>query len=98
MGNGVSLIPAEKVRMVMAWQGKNRHYLADSLRRRHIDSTAFKCGYGESAKDLVDEIIEQTPTVLEQVSAELPPVFPERLARCIFAGLAASAQRLQDPK
>jgi serine/threonine-protein kinase HipA len=48
IGHGPNLISPQKVKMAMAWLGKRRHYLADSTLRRHIDATAFKCGYGAS--------------------------------------------------
>lgn len=95
IGHGPNLISPQKVKMAMAWPGKNRHYLADSTLRRHFDATAFKCGYGVSADDMVEELIAQTPRALEQVAAELPPGFPRQLADSIFSGLRSSASRLK---
>lgn len=95
IGHGPSLIPPQKVKMAMAWIGKNRHYLADSIQRRHMDATAFKCGYGATADDLVAEIIAQTPGVLDRVAAELPAGFPQILVDSILNGLSDSAKRLK---
>jgi serine/threonine-protein kinase HipA len=94
IGHGPNLIPPQKVKMAMAWLGKRRHYLADSTLRRHFDATAFKCGYGASADDIVEELIAQTPMVLDLVAAELPPGFPQQLADSIFSGLRSSTTSL----
>ncbi|MEC5159999.1 MULTISPECIES: hypothetical protein [unclassified Janthinobacterium] len=80
--------------MAMAWLGKNRHYLADGIQRRHILTTLQKCGYGDSPDKLVDELIAQTPDVIDRVAAELPRDFPAGLAKAIFDGLRVSAARL----
>ncbi|MEX2163608.1 MAG: type II toxin-antitoxin system HipA family toxin [Sulfuricaulis sp.] len=94
IGNGQNLIPARKVRMAMAWLGKNRHYVADQVRRRYINTTALKCGFAATARELVDEVLQQTPHVIEQVRQELPAGFPPHLAETILAGLHESAVRL----
>ncbi len=94
IGNGRNLIPVNKVRMAMAWLGKNRHYVADQVRRRYLDTTALKCGLAATADELVDELLQQTPKVIAKVRQELPADFPRRLAETILAGLEASAARL----
>lgn len=94
IGKGENLIPRQRVKMAMAWLGKNRHYLADSLMRRHIDATALKCGYGMNADDVVDELIAATPQVIDRVAQELPQGFPQQLIDSIFDGLLDSSRRL----
>ena len=94
IGNGRNLIPVPKVRMAMAWLGKNRHYVADQVRRRYIDTTALKCGFAATAGELVHELLQQTPKVIAKVRRELPADFPRHLAETILAGLDASAARL----
>lgn len=94
IGNGPNLIPPQRVKMAMAWLGKNRHYNAETVRRRHITSTLLKCGYGEPHDKLIDEIIEQTPAVIAGVTAELPQEFPGILAEKILGGLRESSLQL----
>ena len=94
IGNGRNLIPVPKVRMAMAWLGKNRHYVADQMRRRYLDTTALKCGFAATADEIVHDVLQRTPQVIAQVRRELPADFPQRLADNILAGLEASAQRL----
>lgn len=35
IGRGANRIPPQKVRMAMAWLGKQRHYAASTVQRRH---------------------------------------------------------------
>ncbi|WP_409032898.1 hypothetical protein [Janthinobacterium sp. CG_23.3] len=57
-------------------------------------TTLQKCGYGDSPDKLDDELIVQTPDVIDRVAAELPRDFPASLAKAIFDGLRVSAARL----
>ncbi|MDO8414730.1 MAG: type II toxin-antitoxin system HipA family toxin [Agitococcus sp.] len=95
IGAGPSLVAPQKVKMAMAWQGKNKHYLAAALQYRHFVKTMQKGGLATDPSDLMDELIARTPAVIATVSAELPGGFPEKLANKIFAGLQASADSLE---
>lgn len=84
----------------MALVGKNRHYLAIRIERRHFNSTARRFGYGESAEPLLQDIIDRTPAVIEQVQKQvkkqqkLPAGFSQAVADAILGGLESSAQAL----
>lgn len=94
IGNGANMIPRQKVKMAMAWLGKNRHYFAETIYRRHFDTTALKCGVAHNAKDMIEEIIAATPRVVASVESELPAGFPQGLADGILKGLQRSAEQL----
>jgi serine/threonine-protein kinase HipA len=94
IGHGPGLIPPQRVKMAMAWLGDNRHYHADTVLRRHIVATARKCGDGGSADALIDELIDATPDVIDQVLRELPDGFPEPLAQAVFDGLRQAVHGL----
>lgn len=95
IGNGPNRLAPQKVKMAMAWQGRNRHYAAESVRRRHMEETGRRCGIGRDAGKLIDELIAQTPQVVAQVSAQIPPGLPARVAECVLRGLETSARRLE---
>ena len=94
IGQGHNLIAPQRVRMAMAWLGKNRHYSAGMVRKSHVEETARKCGYAADPAQLVDEVIAQTPAVIAQVAKELPSGFPQTLATQLFDGLDRGARSL----
>jgi serine/threonine-protein kinase HipA len=97
MGHGANQIAPEKARMAMAVSGKNRHYRWSAIQRRHWLDTADACDLGPEAEQLIIELAERTPTVLEHVSALLPDDFPRAVAKPIFEGLQNAAQQLSMP-
>lgn len=94
IGNGANQIPPKKIKMAQAWLGKNRHYLAETLQRRHFDMTALKCGVGANADVEIEDLVSGTPRVIKEVSAELPAGFPQDVADSILQGLQKSADYL----
>ncbi len=94
IGTGANRIPPQKVKMAMAWLGRNRHYLAETIDRRHFDATALKCGVGQDARREIEELLIDTSRVVAEVSAEIPERFPQSLADTILGGLQKSAEQL----
>lgn len=95
LGHGRGKLAAEKVKMAMAVWGDNRHYTWREIRRAHFEKTAKDCGLGSSVRALIDELVERSPEVIAQVTAALPPGFPEAVSASILDGLAQAAQRLK---
>ena len=91
-GDGPSKVSSHKVKLAMAWRGKNKHRLANSVQYPHFINTMQKGG--TSPHKVIEEVISLTPGVIETVQAELPPGFPEKLAFSILAGLDGSAKQL----
>jgi len=60
MGPGPNQWSEYEVKMAMALLGKNRHYLARDIQRRHFNSTAKKVGYDDNAEPLLQEFIART--------------------------------------
>jgi serine/threonine-protein kinase HipA len=83
------------IKLAMALLGKNRHYLARDIMRRHFNSTAKKVGYGDSAEPLLQDFIARTPAVVDKVRAELPAGFSEKVADKILGGLLNAAGALE---
>ncbi len=94
MGHGANQIAPEKARMAMAVSGKNRHYRWSEIQRRHWLDTANVCGLGPEAEQLIIDLVERTPTVLEQISALLPDDFPGTVSEPVLDGIQKAAMRL----
>jgi len=94
MGPGPNQWSEYDVKMAMALLGKNRHYLARDIQRRHFNSTAKKVGYGDHAEPLLQEFIARTPDVVEKVRSELPHDFSAAVADKVLEGVLAAARAL----
>ena len=94
IGNGANQLPLKKVKMAQAWIGRNRHYLAETIQRRHFDATALKCGVAANADEQIQDLVSLTPKVISEVSAKLPAGFPQDVADSILQGLQRSADAL----
>ncbi len=93
LGKGRGMLSPHKIRMAMAVRGKNRHYRWKEIVARHWLETAKRCGFSEM-KAIMQEVIAQTPKVVEQATARLPRKFPDQIAETILSGTAATAQLL----
>ena len=94
MGKGRGKLAIQRVKMAMAMDGKNRHYVWDDIRNRHWIETAKGCGISGMSETLVD-VVERTPAVIETVRTMIPVGFPAPIADAILDGLQASAERLK---
>jgi serine/threonine-protein kinase HipA len=95
VGSRLNQIHRSKLKLAMALHGKNKHYRVDEIRRDHFIATAHRCGLGSAMESVIMDTIERTPRVIEQVSAGLPPGFPQRLFDSVSAGLRKSALALR---
>ena len=95
IGAGPNQWADQDIKMAMALLGKNRHYLARGIMRRHFNSTAKKLGYGDSAEPLLQDFINRTTAVVEKVRAELPAGFSEKVADKILGGLLDAGSALE---
>jgi serine/threonine-protein kinase HipA len=93
LGKGRGRLSPHKIRMAMAVRGKNRHYRWNEISARHWLETARRCGISEM-KSIMDEVIAQTPRVVDQATARLPRKFPDQIAATILSGTAAAARLL----
>lgn len=94
IGGGANHVPLKKVKLAQAWLGKNRHYLAESIQRRHLDNTALKCGISPDAGAQIEYLVSHAPRVIREVNAKLPAGFPQDVADAILQGLESSADFL----
>lgn len=95
IGPGKAQLPWQKAKLAMAIRANNAHYAFAKVQRRHFNVMAAKCGVGKDAEDLIQEILDQVPAVIENVSARLPQDFPEDVSTSILNGLSDSAAKLK---
>lgn len=95
IGAGPNQWAEQDIKLAMALIGKNRHYLANSILRRHFSSTAKKVGYGDSAEPLLQDFIARTPAIVDKVRANLSAGFSEKVADTILKGLLNAAHALE---
>lgn len=93
IGSGPNHLPWQKTELAMAVHSKNAHWKLKDIRPRHWEGLARTAGLG-SADRLIDEVLNQVPSVLTKVDADLPKRFPERVSGKIFAGIEKQAKVL----
>jgi serine/threonine-protein kinase HipA len=94
-GKGADQLAWQNARLAMAFRDANVHYHMAGIRARQLLATAQRqCRIPlRRAQALLQQIVERTPRVVEEVAALLPPGFPEFVSGSIFAGLERSADR-----
>jgi serine/threonine-protein kinase HipA len=96
IGKGKNHRAWKNVKLAMAVCGKNRHYDVATIMRRHFNATAARCGWGDSAEDIIEELLAKVDDAIEAVSKQLPGGFPEDVATAIFEGMRVQARRLRE--
>lgn len=94
LGKSAGKLQPKKVKMAMAVEGKNRHYLWDSILLRHWEETARRTGLSSVFKELIEELVDSTPQAIDTVTALIPKGFPDAVATSILKGLRSATTRL----
>ena len=98
LGDGPARISAHRAKMAMAVRAKNPHWRIRDILRRHWAALGSRHGIvseqGQPVDALIDDIVGQTPQVIEAVRGQLPPGFPGAVADSILQGLQAAANHL----
>ncbi|WP_318518409.1 type II toxin-antitoxin system HipA family toxin [Photobacterium leiognathi] len=88
-------IPKQKAKMAMALTGTNKYYKWQTIQPRHFLSTAKAVGFStQRANELMSEMKNQAPSVIEKVRQQLPNDFPTEISESIFNGVLKQAGRL----
>jgi serine/threonine-protein kinase HipA len=96
LGDGPNQWSPRELKLAMALVGKNRHYEAERIQRRHFNSTARRLGFGEDAEALLRDFIARTPVVVEQVQREVPAGFSQLVLNKVLSGLLRASRALAD--
>lgn len=94
IGNGARQLPWRDAKLAMAFRTKNAHYALSHIQRRHFNGVAARLGLGEDAEDIIEEILQATPEVIDSVQGMLPADFPAQVADSILQGIRIAADRL----
>lgn len=94
LGKGANQINPFKVKLAMSVRATTAHWKIRDVMRRHWNAMAARNGLGFQSEQILVDLIDQTPTVIDAVGARLPAGFPARVADSIFAGLKDAAEKL----
>jgi serine/threonine-protein kinase HipA len=94
MGDGPNLWSPFEIKMAMALLGKNRHYPMHNILRRHFNSSARKVGYADNAEPIIEDVLQRTHAAIEEVNANLPQGFNQKVAETILGGVRDAATQL----
>lgn len=95
IGKGLNQISPQKARMAMSVRGKSHHYLIEQIQRRHWVAQAKQVGLSSDfVEQVIESLIEQTESVISDVSKLLPANFPLHIAESIFQGMRAQVRKL----
>lgn len=94
IGSGANLLPFQDAKLAMSVRSKHAHRRLQDIQRRHWNSLARRNGVGESAEDIITNILDETPNVVDRVRRELPMGFPDQVAEKIFVGMQKAASKL----
>jgi serine/threonine-protein kinase HipA len=91
-------LPAQKIKMAMALKGSSgNNYLWSKIQPRHFIATAKAIAFSESkAVKIVQNMLEQSAQVTQQVAAELPTEFPLHVSKPVLEGIATLARKHQE--
>lgn len=95
IGPGNSQIAWQKCKLAMAVRGSSNHYLISQIRRRHWIKHGEMTGLGQhEVESIIEELLVDTPGVIDRVAELLPGQFPSELAVKIFDGIKQQGARL----
>lgn len=89
-------LPWQNAKLAMAQVGKSRHYHLASIMRRHFNTTAARCAWGEDANDIIDELLARVEPAIASVEHLLPGNFPDEVATAVFMGMRSQAKKLRE--
>lgn len=95
IGKGTNRIPWPKAKLAMAVRSKNVHWKIAEIRRRHWENLGKTCGIADGGS-WIDEVVQLTPKVIDQVQDIVPTEFPSSVADAIFTGMREQVKRLSE--
>jgi serine/threonine-protein kinase HipA len=87
-------LQVKKIKMAMAFVGRNRHYHWHNIQPRHFLSTAKRAGFNEkTARALVVEMMDSVDEVIRCVEGQIPAGFPDQIVNSILDGVCKQRDR-----
>lgn len=94
LGEGANLVSSHKVKMAMTVRGQSPHWKMREIQPRYWRELAKRHGMAATGADSpFEQVIEQTPAVIETVKSLLASDFPAQVSESILSGLAGAAKR-----
>ena len=94
LGHGTGLIAPEKLKLAMAFRGKNRHYEWAKIGPRHLRETARLCGIEGIFETTMGRLARRIPEAIREVARSLPADFTSAISDPIFEGMEGRAKQL----
>jgi serine/threonine-protein kinase HipA len=94
MGRGNNRLDPRKAKLAMAVIDRNRHYDLYGIRRWHWVAMGTALGLPDVSA-LIDTMIKQTPSAMNEIASRLPDAFPADVFDAIHAGMTAAMERLK---
>jgi serine/threonine-protein kinase HipA len=95
IGTGRNELQPRDAKLAMAIRGSTNYYEVYRIQRRHWTAMARRVNLGaRTAEELIVELAEQTPTVVQEAYRRLPDSFPQDLADSILQGMLRQLDRL----
>jgi serine/threonine-protein kinase HipA len=95
IGRGANHLAAQKVKLAMAVQSKERHYLISQIQHRHWIAQGERTGFpAADVEAMIGELTTRTKDVIDEVAAALPRDFPMDIVEAIFNGMLRLNQKL----
>ena len=94
VGEGPRKLSPRRLKLAMAVRSKNAHWKMDEILRRHWSAVSQRAGLGDLAEEIIVEVLDATPGVLERVAREISRDFPNLVCDSILAGLGEKAKAL----
>jgi serine/threonine-protein kinase HipA len=96
IGKGRNMISRYDVKLAMAVRGSTNYYQISRIQRRHWSAMAQRVGLGAlAAEEIIEEVLDQAPSVAAAMYRALPDGFPKELADSILQGMLRQCANLQ---
>jgi serine/threonine-protein kinase HipA len=95
IGRGANHLALQKVKLAMAVQSKERHYLLNHIQRRHWIAQGQRIGFSaDDVEEIISELTTRTKDAIDEVADILPRDFPMDIAEAIFNGMLRLNRKL----
>jgi serine/threonine-protein kinase HipA len=87
-------VEIKKIKMAMALDGKNKHYLWQEIMPRHWFDEAKQVDFpATEMQSIIDKALGNLEPVIDQVQSSLPEGFPEEISKPVFQGMIKARQK-----
>ncbi len=96
VGTGRNQIQPRDAKLAMAVRGSTNYYEVYRIRRRHWSAMAQRVNLGaQTAERIIEELLVQTPQVVQDAYQRIPKGFPQDLADSILQGMLRQLEILR---